>query len=192
MTLSNSGIRGVRTVMSRFHSATQPHPACGLGHVPAQRFATHPIDRLARVKSVARHDAGVQVEVNRGVRNVATRRRPAGQSPVVAKGVGTEDAAQRLGQEREKVHRRQRCEDDVARQAFAQQPVGKRGAVPHGAGRRHLADDIVDAGDDDGNVRRAGGSARSSACKPPVLSPERATSAHVTGASSSACSVRTR
>ncbi len=57
-------------------------------------------------------------------------------------------------QERELVHRRQRREDDVARQPLAEQPVGERGAMRQRAAHRNLIDHVVDAGDDDGDVRR--------------------------------------
>ncbi len=50
------------------------------------------------------------------------------------------------------MHRRQRREDDVANAGAAEQPVGERGAVAHRAPGRHLIDDVVDAGDDDGDV----------------------------------------
>ena len=88
----------------------------------------------------------------RGVRDVAARRRPARQRGVVAARVGAHDAAQRLRQQREAVHRRQRREDDVARAApgRAASRRARRGA--HRAPRRHLVDHVVDAGDDDRDV----------------------------------------
>ena len=117
-----------------------------------ERLAARAVDRLARMEAVARHAGGVEVEGDARVRDVAARRRPARQRGVVAARVAAQDAAQRLGQEREAMHRRQRREDDVAHARRADQPVGERGAVAHRAPRRHLVDDVVDAGDDDGDV----------------------------------------
>ena len=78
-----------------------------------------------------------------------TSPRVAAQSPqrrVVASGVGAGDPAQRLRQAREAVHRRQRREDHVLHAMRIAQPVGQRLARGHGAVRRHLVDDVVDAG----------------------------------------------
>ena len=128
-----------------------------------------------------------------GMRDVAARRRPARQRGVVAARVAAHDAAQRLRQERELVHRRQRREDDVARAPRAEQPVGERGAVASARRVVNLIDDVVDAGDDDGDVgaeRRRRRASRSWTAR--VVRPVRAQQRPLDAPAGRRCSVRTR
>ncbi len=77
---------------------------------------------------------------------------PGAQRAVVALRVGAGHPAQRLRQGRKLMDRRQRAEHHVLRAGAVAQQVGDRFARPHRAQRADLVDDIVDAGNDDGQI----------------------------------------
>jgi hypothetical protein len=111
-----------------------------------------PVGRRAGMKTVARHHAAIQREVDRHARHIAAADSPLRERPVMAPRIGTGHPAQRLRQARKLVHRRQRRKGHVAHAAGIAQPVGERLARCDGAVCRDLVDDIVDAGDDDSEI----------------------------------------